>query len=135
MVEDTWTLWKMTAVWTMLVIAAAGIVGLVVAGWGARSNPAASSSSAAGERAAPLGSGIPAQADVDACNQLAKAQAGDKAIEVVKDGPAGPGKGVASGGMVGPTAGTVYGLNDTKKNDARYVEAYRACMKGRGFSS
>jgi hypothetical protein len=25
--------------------------------------------------------------------------------------------------------------NETKKNDARYVEAYRACMKGRGFSS
>jgi hypothetical protein len=37
--------------------------------------------------------------------------------------------------MVAGTAGTLFGLDDTKKNDARYVEAYRACMKGRGFSS
>jgi hypothetical protein len=72
---------------------------------------------------------------VEACNQYAKAQAGDKAIEVVKEGGAGAGKSSAIGGMVGATAGTLYGLNESKKNDARYVEAYRACMKGRGFSS
>jgi len=135
MVEDTWTPWKMTAVGMMLVVAVAVVTGLVVAGWGPRPDPAASSASVAGERVAALGSAIPAQADVDACNQFAKAQAGDKAIEVVKDGGAGPGKGVANGGIVAPTAGTLYGLNESKKNDARYVEAYRACMKGRGFSS
>jgi hypothetical protein len=26
-----------------------------------------------------------------------------------------------------------YGLNENKANDARYVEAYRSCMKGRGY--
>jgi hypothetical protein len=135
MVEDTWTPWKMTAVGMMLVVATAVVTGLVVAGWGPRPDPLASSSSVSGDRAAPLGSVVPAQADVDTCNQFAKAQAGDKAIEVVKDGGAGPGKGVGNGGKVAPTAGTLYGLNETKKNDARYVEAYRACMKGRGFSS
>ena len=131
--HDAGTLWKMTAVGMMLVVATLVIAGLVVAGWRLTPDPAASTSSAAGERL--LSAGTPAQADVEGCNQSAKAQAGDKAIEVVKDGTAGAGKGVVNGGMVGPTSGTLYGLDETKQYDARYVEAYRACMKARGFSS
>jgi hypothetical protein len=155
MAEDTWNPWKMTAIGMMLVVAIAVVTGLVVAGWGPKDDTVASSSSAPGRRAAPIVPRTPSQADVDACNQYANAQAGDKAIEVVKDGAVGAvagaavgaaggaiadggkgaGKGAAIGGIVGATAGTLYGLNETKKNDARYVEAYRACMKGRGFSS
>ena len=131
--HDTGTPWKMAAVGMMLVVVTAVIAGLAAAGWRLTPHPAASTSSAADERL--LSAGIPAQADVEGCNQSAKAQAGDKAIEVVKDGTAGAGKGVGNGGMVGPTAGTLYGLDETKRHDARYVEAYRACMKGRGFSS
>jgi hypothetical protein len=40
-----------------------------------------------------------------------------------------------NGGIVSSAAGTLYGIDGRKRNDARYVEAYRACMKGRGFSS
>jgi hypothetical protein len=155
MAEDTWNPWKMTAVGMMLVVATAVITGLVVASWGPKGTTTDSSSSAPARRAAEPNARTPSQADVDACNQYAKAQAGNKAIEVVKDGAigavagatvgaaggaiadggTGAGKGAAIGGIVGATAGTLYGLNETKKNDARYVEAYRACMKGRGFSS
>jgi hypothetical protein len=155
MAEGTWNPWKMTAIGMMLVVATAVVTSLVVAGWGPKTDTVASSPSAPVRRAAPPLSRTPSQADVDACNQYAKAQAGDKAIEVVKDGAVGAvagaavgaaggaiadggkgaGKGAAIGGIVGATAGTLYGLNETKKNDARYVEAYRACMKGRGFSS
>ena len=155
MAEDTWNPWKMTAVGMMLVVATAVITGLVVASWGPKEATTDSSSSAPARRAAEPIARMPSQADVDACNQYAKAQAGNKAIEVVKDGAigavagatvgaaggdiadggTGAGKGAAIGGIVGATAGTLYGLNETKKDDARYVEAYRACMKGRGFSS
>jgi hypothetical protein len=127
MAEDTWNLWKMTAVGMVLVVSIAVVTGLVVAGWRPKESVAPLS--------APAPHLIPDTTDVNACNQFAKAQAGDKAIEVVKDGGSGAGKGAAINGMVAGTAGTLFGLDDTKKNDARYVEAYRACMKGRGFSS
>src|SRR5215475_3795843 len=130
--EDSWNLWKMTAVGMVLIVSIAVVTGLVVAGWGPREGVAPPSSSA---RRVASDARSPETGDVSACNQYAKAQAGDKAIEVVKDGGPGAGKGAAIGGMVAGTAGTLFGLDDTKKNDARYVEAYRACMKRRGFSS
>jgi hypothetical protein len=94
----------------------------------------------------------PSPAEVEACNAQANTRASDKAIEVVKDaaiggavgagvGAAGgaiagggktAGKGAGIGGILGLAAGTLYGLNETKSHDARYVEAYRACMKERG---
>jgi hypothetical protein len=126
----------MTAIGMALVVVTALIAGLLVAGGGLRAGlealfspvvptpPAASSHRVVAQS--------PAPADVEACNQYAKAQAGDKAIEVVKEGA---GKGAVNGGMVSAAAGTLYGIDERKKNDARYVEAYRACMKGRGFSS
>jgi hypothetical protein len=135
-VEDTWHPWKMTAIGTALVAAAAVVMGLLMTDWGPRTELEATPAVASAKADAQS----PAPADVEACNQYAKAQAGDKAIEVVKEGAAaeartGPGKGAAIGGMVTTAAGTLQGINERKKNDARYVEAYRACMKGRGFSS
>jgi len=136
MAEDSWNLWKMTAVGMVLIVSIAVVTGLVVAAWGPRESVAPLSAPApAPARRVASGARIPEPGDVSACNQYAKAQAGDKAIEVVKDGGPGAGKGAAIGGMVPGTAGTLFGLDDRKKNDARYVEAYRACMKGRGFSS
>lgn len=145
MVEDTGHPWKMTAIGMALVVAAAVITGLLVVGWGPRAGLEALLSpviAPAPPAVAPatIVAQSPSPADVEACNQYAKAQAGDKAIEVVKEGAAagagrGPGQGAANGGMVTAAAGTLHGLNERKKNDARYVEAYRACMKGRGFSS
>ena len=96
----------------------------------------------------------PTAADVDACNSYAKAQVGDKTVETVKDaligaaagaglgaaggaiagGGKGAGKGAGIGGVVGAAAGTLYGLNEGKSHDARYVQAYRGCMKGRGYT-
>ena len=93
----------------------------------------------------------PTQADTEACNLQARDSVGNRTIEVVKDAAigravgagtgavggaiAGGGKGAGIGGVVGIAAGTLYGLNATKSNDARYVEAYRACMRNRGFTS
>jgi hypothetical protein len=96
----------------------------------------------------------PTQADTEACNLQAKNTVGNRTIEVVKDaaiggaigagtgaaggaiagGGKGAGQGAGIGGVVGLAAGTLYGLNATKSNDARYVEAYRACMRNRGFT-
>lgn len=134
MAEDSWNLWKMTAVGMVLIVSIAVVTGLVVAAWGPREGAVPHSTPAPTRRVASEARS-PEPGDVSDCNQYAKAQAGDKAIEVVKDGGPGAGKGAAIGGMVAETAGTLFGLDGTKKNDARYVEAYRACMKRRGFSS
>ena len=134
MAEDSWNLWKMTAVGMVLIVSIAVVTGLVVAGWGPREGTAPESASAPTRRVA-SGARNPEPGDVSSCNQYAKAQAGDKAIEVVKDGGPGAGKGAAIGGMVAATAGTLFELDNMKRNHARHVEADRACIKGRGFSS
>jgi hypothetical protein len=94
----------------------------------------------------------PSAADIEACNQYAKSQT-DKTTETIKDaliggavgagvGAAGgavagggkaAGKGAAIGGLVGATAGTLFGLNEGRQADSRYVEAYRGCMRSRGY--
>lgn len=47
---------------------------------------------------------------------------------------AGGGKGAAVGGLVGATAGTLYGLSDLNQKDERAREAYGACIRGRGHA-
>ena len=143
-VEDTWYRSKMT-IGMALVVVTAVIAGLLVSGRGSRAGLEAFLSSVispappAGETAKVIAQS-PSPTDFEACNQYAKAQAGDQAIEVVKEGAAaeaarGAGKGAANRDMVAAAPGTLHGINERKRNDARYVEAYRACMKGRGFSS
>ena len=51
------------------------------------------------------------------------------------DGGTGTGKGAALGGLVGAGGGTVFGLNDNRKHDARYRDVYARCMRSRGYSS
>jgi hypothetical protein len=107
-------------------------------------------------QATPSVPAVPTREVVDACNRYAAAQVGesDKTTEVVKDaaigavvgaavgaaggaiagGGKGAGKGAAIGGVVGVGGGTLYGLNENKKNDEKYREAYSSCMHSRGYT-
>jgi hypothetical protein len=100
----------------------------------------------------------PPASDVEACNQNARSVAAGSTGDTTRDvltkaviggaigagvgatggaiagGGGGAGKGAAIGGIVGATAGTLYGLNDANQQDARAVEAYRSCMRGRGHT-
>ncbi len=119
------------------------------------SRPAAPAASRPVAATAPV-STMPTQVAINACNQYAAQQAGqgDKTMEVVKDaavgavvgaavgaaggaiadGGKGAGKGAAIGGVVGAGAGTLYGLNEGKKNDQRYRDAYSTCMRSKGYT-
>jgi type IV secretory pathway VirB10-like protein len=105
--------------------------------------------------AAPARPSIPSEATIEACNRAAEGAptTKDKTVEIVKDGAIaaalgaavgaaggaiadggkGAGKGAAIGGVLGAGAGALYGLNENRKNDGRYREAYAACMRSRGF--
>ncbi len=107
-------------------------------------------------QAAPSSPAFPTQEVVDACNRYASVQVGesDKTKEVVTDaaigavvgaavgaaggaiagGGKGAGKGAAIGGVVGAGGGTLYGLNENKKNDEKYRAAYSSCLHSRGYT-
>lgn len=98
----------------------------------------------------------PTQSVIEACNRYAASEAPpkDKTVEVVKDaaigavvgaavgaaggaiagGGKGAGKGAAIGGVVGAGGGTLYGLNENRKNDEHYRAAYASCMRSRGYA-
>jgi len=182
MAENHWNPWKLTTLAILLVGATALVTGIVVANWNSSETqkaatvpPSPSSQAAAPQTGqvatlppppAPAPTAVapkpsapkavaakPTAADVEACNTQARAHAGDKTVEVIKDtaiggaigagvgaaggaiagGGKGAGKGAGIGGVVGLAAGTLYGLNENKAHDERYVEAYRACMKNRGY--
>jgi uncharacterized membrane protein len=100
---------------------------------------------------------VPTQEVIDACNRYAAEQAGqqEKTAQVAKDaligavagaavgaaggaiadGGKGAGKGAAIGGVLGAGGGTLYGLNEAKKQDERYRDAYALCMRARGYGS
>jgi hypothetical protein len=100
---------------------------------------------------------VPTQSAVAECNRYAATQVNQssKTTEVVKDGAIGAlvgaavgaaggamadggkgaGKGAAIGGLVGAGGGTLYGLNENKKHDEQYRQAYGSCMRSRGFAS
>jgi hypothetical protein len=106
---------------------------------------------------APAAPRVPDQATVKACNEQAAARTGasDKTKEIVKDtavgavlgaavgaaggaiadGGKGAGKGAAIGGMVGAGAGALYGVNENRKNDAAYRDAYGSCLRARGYAA
>lgn len=93
------------------------------------------------------------QADIDACNQKADDATTSKTTEILKDaaigglggagvgaaggaiadGGKGAGKGAAIGGIVGAAAGALYGINENKKFDEKYSQAYASCMRSRGY--
>lgn len=150
MAEGQYNPWKLTTIALLLVFATALVTALVMANWGAGDKPGAP---AGRTGVAAQHAKVPTALDIEACNAQAKEQVGSKTTEVVKDaviggvigagvgaaggaiagGGKGAGKGAAIGGVVGATAGTLYGLNEANKNDVRYQEAYRQCMRGRGY--
>ena len=97
----------------------------------------------------------PSQSTIDDCNrQAANAPSTrDKTVEVVKDaaigalvgaavgaaggaivdGGSGAGKGAMIGGALGTGGGVLYGLNENKKNDEKYRQAYAACLRSKGY--
>jgi hypothetical protein len=117
------------------------------------STPAVPRTVKAARSSAPV---APTAAVVDACNRQAAQQTGpqNKTLEIVKDaavgavvgaavgaaggaiagGGKGAGKGAAIGGVVGAGGGTLYGLNENRKNDERYRDAYASCMRARGYA-
>jgi len=98
---------------------------------------------------------VPTQSIIATCNQRATTQvpSRDKTLDTVKDGAigavagaavgaaggaiagggSGAGKGAAIGGLVGAGGGTLYGLNENRKHDEQYREAYSACMRSHGY--
>lgn len=152
MTEERGNAWKVTAIGMAVVFLTALITGLVVANWSGQER--AKEVTVAPPRPAPYQAARPSASDIRLCNQYARGAAGDKTAEVVKDaliggavgasvgaasgaiagGGSGAGKGAGIGSLVGATAGTLYSLNDVKQNDARHADAYRACMKRRGFT-
>ena len=142
MAEGQVNLWKLTTIALVLVFATALVTALVMANRGVTETPKVARTAA-----------VPTAADIEVCNARAKTQVGDKTTEVVKDaviggavgagvgaaggaiagGGKGAGKGAAIGGIVGVTAGTLYGINEASKSDVKYQEAYRSCMRGRGY--
>jgi hypothetical protein len=104
-----------------LVIVTVVATGLVVANWRDKKmvdvSPGHPTLSVATPSAAPATAGVPTQSAIDACNQSAAAHAGQR--ENTK-----------------PTviAGTLYGVNENKKHDESYRNAYAACMHSRGYT-
>ena len=96
----------------------------------------------------------PSTADVDACNRYASTTAQGKTQETLTDaliggalgaglgaaggaiagGGSGAGKGAGIGALAGTVGGSIYGLNEANQRDARAAQAYRTCMKRRGYS-
>jgi len=141
-----------------LVIVTVVATGLVVANWGDKKMVDVSPGHATPREATPSAvpgasttAGVPTQSAVDACNQSAAAQAGQRentkdtviagaigavagaAVGAVVAGGSGAGKGAVIGGLVGAGGGTLYGLNENKKHDESYHNAYTACMHSRGY--
>ena len=105
---------------------------------------------------APAAPRVPDQTVVKACNDQAEAAIGsrNKTTEVVKDtavgavvgaavgaaggaiagGGKGAGKGAAIGGILGGGGGALYGVNDNRKHDAAYRDAYASCLRARGYA-
>jgi len=168
--NDSWNNpWKLTSIGLGLVAATALATSLVVANWTSKDSDKTAAVEAGPGRTAPRVAGsqvpasaptaapaVPTQTAIQACNQYAASQAGQrsKTVDTVKDagigavagaalgaaggaiadGGRGAGKGAAIGGLVGAGGGTLYGLNENQKHDERYRNAYGACMRSRGYT-
>jgi hypothetical protein len=138
--DTGWNPWKLTTLGLALIMATALVAGLVVANWSGsspefgprRSAPAATRQASPPRSAKPvslqIAQGVPAvpavptRDVVEACNRQATAEVGnhDKTQEVVK------------GAAID---GTLYGLNENRKNDEKFRAAYSSCMRSRGYTA
>jgi len=142
-----WNAWSTAALGLVFVMATAIVTGLVVANWSGSSQelvprkptPAASRSlqstrsvsvkpaPAPFARSVPVAVTIPTAEAVQDCNRRASDEAGnqDRTEEVVKN--------VASGIAAAAGGGTLYGLDQSRRNDEKYRAAYASCMQARGY--
>jgi hypothetical protein len=142
-----WSPWSMAALGLVLVMATALVTGLVVANWsGSIQEPEPREQAPTASRAwqatrtvsvkpaaspiarrVPVAVAIPTPEAVQACNQRATDEVGEpeRAQEAVRDS--------ASGGVAAVGGGTLYGLNESRRNDEKYRAAYASCMRARGY--
>lgn len=130
----------MAALGLVFVMATALVAGLVIANWsGSSQEPELRTQAPAAPRswqstrtvsvkpaAVPIARGvadavaIPTAEAVQTCNQ--------RATDEVSE-PGRPDEAVKTEGV----AGTLYGLNESRRNDERYRAAYASCMRARGY--
>jgi hypothetical protein len=142
-----WNPWDIAALGLVLVMASALVTGLVVANWsGSSQEPEPRRQAPTASRpwqstrtlsvkpaAAPIAGSVPVAAAlptaeaVQACNQRAADEVGapERTEEAVRDAP--------SGGVAAVGGGTLYGLNESRRNDEKYRAAYASCMRARGY--
>ena len=150
MADGTLNPWKVATIGLLLVGATALVTTFVV---GQKSDNTSESQKAKSKSSA-IDTHRITQTDINACNQFAASQTGDKTTELLKDtgigavggagvgaaggaiagGGSGAGKGAAIGGIVGAVGGALYGLNENKQHDEGYRNAYASCMRGRGHA-
>jgi len=126
--------WTWMGIGMALVFALALITGIVVATWTGTPEEAGVARIPGGERVtserpATLrpARGTPPHTVVEACNSQAEARVGprNEPVEVPRPGPAIGGSGASSG--------TLYGLNERRRDDELYRDAYAGCMRSRGY--
>lgn len=142
-----WDPWSVVALGLVFVMATALVTGLVVANWSwssretvlRRQAPAASrpwqSTRTVSVKPAvtpiprniPVAVEIPTAEAIQACNRRATDEAGQP------ERPAGIVKEAASTGVAAVGAGTLYGLDESRRNDEKYRTAYASCMRARGY--
>jgi len=143
-----WNAWSIAALGLVFVMATALIAGLVIANWSGSSlepeprklTPTAASRSwqstrtvsvkpaaAPNTRRVPVAVAIPTTEAVQDCNRRASDEAGDqdRTEEVANN--------VVSAGAAAEGGGTLYGLDKSRRNDAKYRTAYANCMRARGY--
>lgn len=123
--------WKLTVIVTGLVVGTSLVTGFVLTNWtdpdpvhvAARPRPAGAPTALVAERMA-----VPTREVVAACNRHAAAQVGERSRTegVARD--------AAVGGIVGAASGALYGVNQNKRRDERYREAYATCMRSLGYT-
>lgn len=135
-----WSPWSMAALGLVFVMATALVTGLVVANWSGpgqepglrRQTPAASRqwqstrTISVKPAATTLARGVagavavPTAEAVEACNQ--------RAADEVRE-PGRPEEAVKTDGL----AGSLHGLDESRRNDEPYRAAYARCMRARGY--
>jgi hypothetical protein len=141
--------WNVAALGLILLMASALVTGLVVANWSGSSQepeprgqaPTASRpwqatrtvgvkpAAAPIARSVPVAVAIPTAEAVQACNQRATDEVGEpeRTEEAVRD--------ATSGGVAAAGGGTLYGLNESRRNDEKYRAAYANCLRARGYAA
>jgi hypothetical protein len=159
--KQGWNRWKEATIGLAVILTTVIVTAWVVANWDGKGQEKETVKPAAKPaRVSPPPRQVaatPGPSDIDACNRYARSVAAttpsSPTADVLKDaviggaigagvgaaggaiagGGKGAGKGAAIGGIVGATAGTLYGLNEANKQDSRSVDAYRTCMRQRGY--